>query len=131
MDNAKQTGYNFNSVDLLIYIWKKRKILMGVGLIAGIASIIISLMMSLTALSTDAMLPALPQIGSDLLTQTSLAARLKLTVQKGQDERVPEQRNLGAAFFRINMFGHLLPPVGDMNSETILPFLNALVPVMR
>ncbi len=36
------TGYNFNSVDLLIYIWKKRIILMAVGLIAGVASIVIS-----------------------------------------------------------------------------------------
>ena len=32
--------------------------------------IIISLMMSLTALSTDAMLPALPEIGSDLDVQS-------------------------------------------------------------
>lgn len=39
----QQTGYNFNSVDLLIYIWKKRAILIGVGLLAGIASIVISL----------------------------------------------------------------------------------------
>ncbi len=43
MENKPQTGYNFNSVDLLIYIWKKRWILLGVGFIAGIASIIISL----------------------------------------------------------------------------------------
>ena len=46
MENAKQTGYNFSSVDLLIYIWKKRVVLIGIGLIAGIASIIISLLIT-------------------------------------------------------------------------------------
>jgi LPS O-antigen subunit length determinant protein (WzzB/FepE family) len=46
MENSKQPGYNFSSVDLLIYIWKKRTILIVVGLIAGIASIIISLLIT-------------------------------------------------------------------------------------
>jgi DHA1 family bicyclomycin/chloramphenicol resistance-like MFS transporter len=42
--------------------------------------IIISLMMSLTALSTDAMLPALPQIGSDLGVQNANERQLVVSV---------------------------------------------------
>lgn len=42
--------------------------------------IIISLMMSLTALSTDAMLPALPQIGSDLGVQDANDRQLVVSV---------------------------------------------------
>ena len=36
MENKEQKGYNFNSVDLLIYIWNKRVVLMIVGLVAAI-----------------------------------------------------------------------------------------------
>ncbi|MBN1133276.1 MAG: hypothetical protein JXR52_06095 [Bacteroidales bacterium] len=46
MNNKEQNSYNFSSVDLLIYIWKKRVILVIVGLIAGIASIIASLLIT-------------------------------------------------------------------------------------
>jgi uncharacterized protein involved in exopolysaccharide biosynthesis len=70
MENAKQAAYNFNSVDLLIYIWKKRKILIGVGLIAGIASIIISLMITPMYQSSVIMFPASnASISKDLLSQ--------------------------------------------------------------
>ena len=70
MKNAKQAGYNFNSVDLLIYIWKKRAILIGVGLIAGIASIIISLMITPMFQSSVIMFPASnASISKDLLSQ--------------------------------------------------------------
>ena len=70
MENAKQTGYNFSSVDLLIYIWKKRAILMGVGLIAGIASIIISLLITPMFQSSVIMFPASnASISKDLLSQ--------------------------------------------------------------
>ena len=71
MENTKQTGYNFNSVDLLIYIWKKRTILIGVGLIAGIASIIISLLITPMFQSSVIMFPASnASISKDLLSQT-------------------------------------------------------------
>lgn len=71
MENAKQTGYNFNSVDLLIYIWKKRAILIGVGLIAGIASIIISLMITPMFQSSVIMFPASSaSVSRDLLSQS-------------------------------------------------------------
>ena len=41
MENKKQqAGYNFNSVDLLIYMWNKRIVLMSVGLVAAVASIV-------------------------------------------------------------------------------------------
>jgi uncharacterized protein involved in exopolysaccharide biosynthesis len=63
-------GYNFNSVDLLIYIWKKRFILTGVGLIAGIASIVISLLITPMFQSTVIMFPASnASISKDLLSQ--------------------------------------------------------------
>lgn len=63
-------GYNFNSVDLLIYIWKKRFILAGVGLIAGIASIVISLLITPMFQSTVIMFPASnASISKDLLSQ--------------------------------------------------------------
>jgi len=70
MENSKQPGYNFSSVDLLIYIWKKRAILIGVGLIAGIASIIISLLITPMFQSTVIMFPASSaSISRDLLSQ--------------------------------------------------------------
>lgn len=71
MENSKQpAGYNFNSVDLLIYIWKKRFILAGVGLLAGIASIVISLMITPMFQSTVIMFPASnASVSKDLLSQ--------------------------------------------------------------
>jgi tyrosine-protein kinase Etk/Wzc len=70
MDNAKQTGYNFSSVDLLIYIWKKRTILIGIGLIAGIASIVISLLITPMFESSVIMFPTSnASISKDLLSQ--------------------------------------------------------------
>ena len=70
MENAKQTNYNFNSVDLLIYIWKKRAVLIGVGLIAGITSIIISLLITPMFQSSVIMFPASSaSVSKDLLSQ--------------------------------------------------------------
>jgi len=70
MENGKQAGYNFNSVDLLIYIWKKRAILIGVGLIAGIASILISMLITPMFQSSVIMFPATSvSISKDLLSQ--------------------------------------------------------------
>lgn len=70
MDNSKQTAYNFNSVDLLIYIWKKRLVLMGVGLVAGIASIVISLMITPMFESSVIMFPtSSASVSKDLLSQ--------------------------------------------------------------
>jgi len=42
MSNKEQKNYNFSSVDLLIYMWKKRWILVIVSVLAAIASIIVS-----------------------------------------------------------------------------------------
>jgi len=70
MENAKQTGYNFSSVDLLIYIWKKRTVLIGIGLIAGIASIVISMLITPMFQSSVIMFPASnASISKDLLSQ--------------------------------------------------------------
>jgi DHA1 family bicyclomycin/chloramphenicol resistance-like MFS transporter len=62
--------------------------------------IIISLMMSLTAMSTDAMLPALPQIGSDLGVQNANDRQLVVSVLF-----------LGLAFGQL-FFGPLSDSVG-------------------
>jgi len=68
MENSKQPGYNFSSVDLLIYIWNKRIILIGVGLIAGIASIVISLLITPMFQSSVIMFPTSnASISRDLL----------------------------------------------------------------
>jgi len=70
MKKAKQTGYNFSSVDLLIYIWKKRAILVMVGLIAGVASIIISLFITPLFQSSVIMFPTSnASISKDLLSR--------------------------------------------------------------
>lgn len=67
--NKQQTGYNFNSVDLLIYIWKKRTILIGVGLLAAIASIVISLLITPMFKSTVIMFPtSSASVSRDLLS---------------------------------------------------------------
>jgi len=70
MDKARQPGYNFSSVDLLIYIWKKKFILMVVAIIAGITSIIVSLMITPMYQSSVIMFPASStSISKDLLSQ--------------------------------------------------------------
>lgn len=46
MENKQQSGYNFNSVDLLIFMWKKRLVLLGVSFLAAIGSIVISMMIT-------------------------------------------------------------------------------------
>jgi tyrosine-protein kinase Etk/Wzc len=57
-------------VDLLIYIWKKKTILAVVGLIAGIASIIISLLITPMFKSTVIMFPTSnASVSKDLLSQ--------------------------------------------------------------
>jgi len=58
MENTKQTGYNFNSVDLLIYIWNKRIVLMSVGLFAAVASIVVSLLITPLFNASVIMFPA-------------------------------------------------------------------------
>jgi len=46
MELKEQKSYNFSSVDLLIYIWKKRVTLAIVGFVAGVTSIIVSLLIT-------------------------------------------------------------------------------------
>jgi len=58
MENKEQKSYNFNSVDLLIYIWNKRVVLMIVGLVAAVASMVISLTITPMFSSSVIMFPA-------------------------------------------------------------------------
>ena len=70
MDNKEQNSYNFSSVDLLIYIWKKRYILMAVGFLAGIASIIASILITPMFRSNVIMFPVTDAtISKSLLAQ--------------------------------------------------------------
>jgi len=70
MENKQQTGYNFNSVDLLIYIWKKRWTLIIVGFITAVASIVISILITPMFESSVIMFPASSaSISKELLVQ--------------------------------------------------------------
>ena len=70
MDNKQQKGYNFSSVDLLIYIWNKRLILTSVGIIAAVAAIVISIMITPLFQSSVIMFPASSaSISKELLVQ--------------------------------------------------------------
>ncbi|MCK5137153.1 MAG: hypothetical protein KAR19_15310 [Bacteroidales bacterium] len=70
MEKKQQTSYNFNSVDLLIYIWKKRLILMAIGFLAAAASIIISMMITPMFRASVIMFPASSaSISKELLVQ--------------------------------------------------------------
>ncbi len=70
MENKKQTGYNFNSVDLLIYIWNKRIVLLSVAFIAAVASIVVSLLITPMFQSSVVMFPASgASVARDLLGQ--------------------------------------------------------------
>lgn len=70
MDDKQAKNYNFNSIDLLIYIWKKRFILGIVGILAGVTSIIISLMITPMFESSVVMFPTTSaSVSKDLLSQ--------------------------------------------------------------
>jgi len=70
MDNKPQNSYNFSSVDLLIYIWRKRWILGTVGFIAAAASIVISLMITPMFKASVIMFPATNvMVSKELLVQ--------------------------------------------------------------
>ena len=70
MEKKQQSGYNFNSVDLLIYIWQKRWILSGVGVLAAAASIVISLTITPMFEANVIMFPATSaSISKELLVQ--------------------------------------------------------------
>jgi uncharacterized protein involved in exopolysaccharide biosynthesis len=70
MDNTQQKNYNFSSADLLIYIWRKRWILLTVGFITGVASIIISIMITPMFKASVIMFPATNvMISKELLVQ--------------------------------------------------------------
>ncbi len=58
MEKQQQKSYNFNSVDLLIYIWNKRLILIAVGFLAAAASIIISITITPMFKASVIMFPA-------------------------------------------------------------------------
>jgi len=57
MDNKNQKGFNFSSVDLLIYMWRKKWILIIVSFIAGVTSIIVSLQITEKYKSSVVMFP--------------------------------------------------------------------------
>jgi uncharacterized protein involved in exopolysaccharide biosynthesis len=58
MDKKKATSYNFSSIDLLIYMWNRRVVLLIVGFVTAVASIAISLTITPMFKSTVVMFPA-------------------------------------------------------------------------
>ena len=56
--SKEQKSYNFSSVDLLIYIWKKRLILTVISLVAAIVSLVISFQITPKFKSSVVMFPA-------------------------------------------------------------------------
>jgi uncharacterized protein involved in exopolysaccharide biosynthesis len=54
----KEPGYNFSSVDLLIYLWEKRWILISVSILAAIVSIIAAFLITPKFKSTVVLFPA-------------------------------------------------------------------------
>ncbi|HER07818.1 MAG TPA: hypothetical protein ENO20_02805 [Bacteroides sp.] len=76
MSQKKQRSYNFNSVDLLIYIWKRRLILIAVGLLAGISSIIISMLITPMYESSVIMFPT---------TNTNVSKELLVNYYSGKN----------------------------------------------
>lgn len=70
MENSGQKAFNFNSTDLLIYIWKKRLPLIIVGFVAGITSILISFTITPMFQSSVVMFPSSSaSVSKDLLSQ--------------------------------------------------------------
>lgn len=57
MSKKEHTGFNFSSVDLLIYMWNKRRILIIVSFLAAVSSIIVSLQITEKYRSTVIMFP--------------------------------------------------------------------------
>ncbi|MEZ5071128.1 MAG: hypothetical protein R2751_09190 [Bacteroidales bacterium] len=58
MENKEHNAFSFSSVDLLIYLWQKRLVLILVGLVAGITSIVVSLLITPMFQSSVIMFPA-------------------------------------------------------------------------
>jgi len=86
MEN-QNNNYNFNSTDLLIYIWKKRGILIAITSIAFIGSIIISLLITPMYKSKVVLFPAASvSISKTLLATTSLSTEVRDVLSFGEEE---------------------------------------------
>ena len=68
MSKKEQAGFNFSSVDLLIYMWNKRWILIIVSFLAAVTSIIVSLQITEKYKSTVVMFPTMGASVSALLS---------------------------------------------------------------
>jgi uncharacterized protein involved in exopolysaccharide biosynthesis len=75
MAKQKIRSYNFSSVDLLIYMWEKRWILIGVSLVAAVLSIIVSLQITPKFRSTVVMFPTTSAQVSKALLSTNYQGR--------------------------------------------------------
>ncbi len=78
MENKKQNSYNFNSIDLLIYIWNKRMIFLIVGVLAAVASIVASVMITPMFRSTVIMFPTTSGLISKQLMGATINEKLNL-----------------------------------------------------
>ena len=102
MDKKENASYNFNSVDLLIYIWKKRWILGTVGVIAGVASIIISIMITPMFEASVIMFPANNvMVSKELLVQNFSGENVHGFGEEEQAEQLLQVLNSEPARTRI------------------------------
>jgi len=77
-EKKQENSYDFNSTDLLIYMWNKRVPLIAVSLIAAIASIIISFTITPKFRSTVVMFPTTSTSVSKNLLSSNYAGRTTL-----------------------------------------------------
>ncbi|MEX0981882.1 MAG: hypothetical protein WD577_05125 [Bacteroidales bacterium] len=75
MSKKEQTGFNFSSVDLLIYMWNKRRILIIVSFLAAVTSIIVSLQITEKYESTVVMFPTTGASVSKALLSSNYTGR--------------------------------------------------------
>jgi len=75
MSKKESKNYNFSSVDLLIYMWKKRFILLTVSFLAGVASIIISFQITPKYSSSVIMFPTTDASVSKSLLSANYSGR--------------------------------------------------------
>ncbi len=75
MSKKEQKGFNFSSVDLLIYMWNKRRILIIVSFLAAVTSIIVSLQITEKYKSTVVMFPTTGASVSKALLSSNYAGR--------------------------------------------------------
>ncbi|NBC81942.1 MAG: hypothetical protein GVY19_01040 [Bacteroidetes bacterium] len=123
--DKKNNNYNFNSIDLLIYIWNKKGILILISGIAFIASIIISLSITPMFKSKVVLFPAASvSISKTLLATTALSTEVRDVLSFGEEEEAERMLQiLNSDFIRWKIIDkHNLMEHYDIDPESKYPF---------